>query len=532
MKLSEEAIVSMQKEDKVSDKITASYKIPYGLINSEVESSYNEVMTELRKINEYYKVYYEGAKFFAEGTNGDYVPTILRSKQAYTLINKEARFLFAQSPDLMVKAKGDLDKLSQETKDNITRTNNLIETILEKNMFEDKLLKGAKDCFIGKRVALLVNFNEEDGVTLSFLNSMQFLFEVNPNNESEVVKFVCFTEINKKMTLKDKRYFKKKYILEDGKVYLEESIYDGGGMLIEEVTKRTKILLKEIPVCIFINDGLTGDLDGDSDVRQIIESEATYSKLSSSDIDAQRKSMNPTKYAIDMDSRSTKNLSSSPGSFWDLGSDQNLDNPKTQVGILEPAMSYSEPLRKTMARVKLGAYELLDVPDISQETLQGMITSGKALKAIYWPLTVRCSEKMKMWGPQLQKMLRLIVEGSLLYPNCIKKYTKDELVPVDYKPVVTQNLALPEDEIEEKNMDLAEVDSKVMSRKAYMQKWRQLTDLEVEAELQQIALERQMIEDSFAMPEAEQPTEELVEDDSDNYADDMLNDFDLGGILN
>jgi len=35
-----------------------------------------------------------------------------------------------------------------------------------------------------------------------------------------------------------------------------------------------------------------------------------------------------------------------------------------------------------------------------------------------------------------------------------------------------------------------------MSKKAYMKKWRQLTDDEVLEELEQIALERQLLEDS------------------------------------
>ena len=37
-----------------------------------------------------------------------------------------------------------------------------------------------------------------------------------------------------------------------------------------------------------------------------------------------------------------------------------------------------------------------------------------------------------------------------------------------------------------------------MSRKSYMKKWRGLTDSEVDDELAQIALERQIIEESFA----------------------------------
>ncbi len=43
-----------------------------------------------------------------------------------------------------------------------------------------------------------------------------------------------------------------------------------------------------------------------------------------------------------------------------------------------------------------------------------------------------------------------------------------------------------------------------MTRKAYMKKWRGLTDDEVQEELQQIALERQLLEDS-AMPGADAP---------------------------
>ena len=60
----------------------------------------------------------------------------------------------------------------------------------------------------------------------------------------------------------------------------------------------------------------------------------------------------------------------------------------------------------------------------------------------------------------------------------IKQYTDNALVPVAYEVKVVQNIPIPEDETEEKNMDLSEVDSKVMSRKTYMKKWHQLSDAE------------------------------------------------------
>ena len=50
---------------------------------------------------------------------------------------------------------------------------------------------------------------------------------------------------------------------------------------------------------------------------------------------------------------------------------------------------------------------------------------------------------------------------------------------------------------DEKTVDLAEVNAQTMSRMAYMKKWRNLTDTEAMDELRQIALERELLEDSF-----------------------------------
>ncbi len=169
-------------------------------------------------------------------------------------------------------------------------------------------------------------------------------------------------------------------------------------------------------------------------------------------------------------------------------------------------MGYSDSLKTSLDRIKTVGYEQIDMPNITLESMQGAITSGKSLKAIYWPLIVRCKEKMKMWGPQLRTLTNIIIQGALVYPNCVSKYTNDVIIPVDYEIKVEQNTPLPEDEIEEKSMDLAEVEGKTMSRKSYMKKWRGLTDDEVQEELEQIALERQLIDDaSFAVTTEPEP---------------------------
>ena len=494
---SEEAKVI--EAENSTEVLTAFNRIPYALINAEVGGATKDTLDELTQICKYYKVYKKGASFTVEGTNGDYVPAKLKYKMAASLINKEARFLFAEPPDITVEQKGDVGKITDDAKNALTVMNDLVKTILDSNKFEEALIKAAKDCFIGKRVAGLVNFNEEDGVTLTFLPSTQFLYETKIGNPNVLTKFVCFIIVKDSIALSEKKIFKKKFVLEDGVVYLEEVMYDGAGRELEVVTEYQETLMPMIPASIFINDGLTGEDDGESEVELLQDYETWYSKLSNADIDAERKSMNPTKYTIDMDSRSTKSLSTAAGALWDLGSDQNLDNGHPAVGILEPDMNYSEALKTSLDRIKTVGYEQIDMPNITLESMQGAITSGKSLKAIYWPLIVRCKEKMKMWGPQLRQLVHIIIQGAMVYPNCIKQYTNDTITAVDYEITVEQNTPLPEDELEEKNMDLAEVESKTMSRKAYMKKWRRLTDDEVQDELEQIALERQLIEDaSFA----------------------------------
>lgn len=528
---SEEAKVI--EAENSTEVLTAFNRIPYALINAEVSGATKDTLDELTQICKYYKVYKKGASFTVEGTNGDYVPAKLNYKMAASLINKEARFLFAEPPDITVEPKGDVGKITEDAKNALTVMNDLVKTVLDKNNFEEALIKAAKDCFIGKRVAGLVNFNEEDGVTITFLPSTQFIYDTKIGNPNIITKFVCFIIVKDSITLSEKRIFKKKFELVDDVVYLEEVLYDGAGKELEVVTEYQETLMPMIPVSIFINDGLSGEDKGESEIEILQDDESWYSKLSNADIDAQRKSMNPTKYTVDMESNSTKSLSTAAGAFWDLGSDQNLDNARPQVGLLEPSMNYSASLDTTLKRVKKSAYNQVDMPDI--EEVQATITSGKALKAIYWPLIVRCKEKMKMWGPQLRNMVDIIIQGAMVYPNCIEKYTDDVISPVAYEVSIVGNLPIPEDEIEEKNMDLAEVESKTMSRKAYMKKWRGLTDDEVQEELEQIALERQMLEESsFAAGGNTEPypsdgtgNQDNLDDIMDEPDDDLADDDDM-----
>lgn len=517
--------IAMMQTDK---KIMAYNRIPYSLINQELQGLAKETLDELAEICRYYKVYKEGAEFTVEGTHGDYVPATLRYKMAAGLINKEARFMFANPPTITIDPKGDVGQVSEQARDMLTVHSDMITTILETNNFEEQIIKAAKDCFIGKRCASLINFNSDDGVTITFLPSTQFLYETKFGNPNVITKFVAFIVVQDSRTLTAKRIFKKKFELQqndDGTntVYLEEILYDGRGAIIEEVTPYQETLMPMIPAVVFINDGLTGEEKGESEIELLLGYEQWYSKLSNADIDAERKSMNPIKYGIDLDRNSTKNLSTAAGSFWDLGTDQNLDKPSPSVGMLESNMGYSGALKTSLDRIKTVGYEQIDMPNITLETMTGAITSGKALKAVYWPLIVRCKEKMTMWGPNFRQMINIIIQGAYVYPDTVEKYISEPLVPVDYEIKIEGNTPLPEDELEERQQDLAEVESDVMSRRSYMKKWRGLTDDEAQEELEQIAFERQLTQEASYNGAfgAEENIEESEEDlNSDGMTED------------
>lgn len=486
------------------DIIHPALRVPFNLISSEIEGLYgNRVLAEMAEIINYYKIYEKGAKFNTEGSKGDYVPSNLRFKQVSSLINKEARFLFSRSPDLWVELPiRPGEKISEKAKQDNSTLQNLVDQVLEKNHFKSKLLKAAKDCFVGKRVAYLVNFNEEKGtIKVNFIPSLEFIYETDEDDTDLVTRLVAFYNIVESDNRTEQRIYKKKYWMEnDGFCWISEEIYDGSGNLVETLTSPRATKFPYLPVGVIVNDGLTGDLSGESEVFNLEHFESWFSRLSNADMDAERQGMNPVRWARDMSPETTANLSISAGAFWDLQTDQNLasDGGSGEVGVLETSMNYTNAITSTLTRIKSSMYDTIDMPDVSPESLKGVVSSGKTLKAIYWGLTVRCDEKMLAWRPALENLVRIIIDGAKFYPGSVGKYSDVPIPDVPYTVRIDNQYPLPEDEAEEKTTDLAEVTAQTMSRKSYMKKWRNLTDEEVDAELEQIAKERELLEDSFS----------------------------------
>lgn len=483
---------NMQEDDV--GKFIVYREIPYAVLSEDLPTYLKEdFFKELGSIANFYNTYESGAEFTPEGTNGDYTPSQLKFKKCKGLIDKEARFLFANSPTFYVNKNKFTNEQEKEAN---TAINDFIQTVFFKeNHIGDKLLKAAKDCFIGKRVACMLNFNDK-GISITFLKSLEFLYE--EDGEGNLTKLIAFYTVLDTANKKDKRIKKKAYTLEDGVCYVTETLYDGLGNVVEEILPKTSTLFEYIPGVVILNDGLTNESKGRSEIDQLDDYEENFSKLANADLDAERKGMNATRYTIDAAPESTENLSSAPGAFWDLKSNDVSANARTaQTGILEPSMSYSGPLGTTLERIDNQMHSQIDLPNLDSEHLQGMITSGKTLKALYWGLIVRCDEKMLAWRPALEFMVKCTLDGARLYPESARAYMDITIEDIPYDIEVENNYPLPEDEAEEKQMDLAEVQAQTMSRKAYMKKWRELTDEEADEELRQIVLEKQLFEDSM-----------------------------------
>ena len=503
--MSEERLMAIQEGDTTTGTLIDDFEtyfrtfptIPWSMMKEDFdENMAKSFQNEFRQILKYYYVYKQGMDFSVEGSNGDYTPSKLRYKKAAMLLNKEARFCFANPPTFSVN----IDDISEENAEDYAVIQNYLDKVFEKTKFFGKLLKGIKDSFIGKRIGIVVNFTAKNTITITFLKSTNFMYEFDENDE--LTKFISFYEITGSEFLSEQKWYRKVYEKdENDKVWFKEEIHDGVGEVIEVVSERTEIKLDYIPAVVVLNDGLSGDKRGVSELTYLMDYEEYYSKLANSDMDSERKTMHPIRYTIDASQDSTKNLSTSPGSYWDIQTDTDKPTDTSQtakVGIIETNMNYSEPLKTTLERIENEMYSAVDVPNITSDQLAGVITSGKTIQALYWGLTVRCDEKMlQSWSDALIRIANAIIDGGRKYKSCAKTYSDVAIPDIEYEVFVENNYPIPEDVKEEKETDLLEIDAKVMSRKSYLKKWRGLTSLQADEELEQIKMESEMLDNTY-----------------------------------
>lgn len=457
------------------------------LIQNELSGLFGyDITKELNDIIKCYNIY-EGDDsdlVYDEHYSQDFDCTKKNHNFIKELINKQASFMFTHTPTVEV--------LSDDEDPTLTK---YVNKILKQNKFSSKLLKAALDCSIGKRIAIKVGWDDKkQKIRLRFVSSLEFVYETAEDDSEDVTKVIFYYQINDRENKDDQRIFKQKYEMQNNKCYCEEGIFDGNGKLVQSLREMSYTGLNFMPIFIILNGGLSGDVRGESDVKDLMDDQKDYNRLDSGDTDALIKGMFESIYGIDVDEESASKIKKAPGMYYDIATDVAAkdEGGKAQIGILSNTFSYSEALEKKLSRVKTNMYSALDVPLVTPAELQGFITSGKGLKGLYWQQIIRCNGKMMEWIPALEWLVETIIQIAKIYDRQLST-SNDE-----YNIVITNKYALPDDKEGEIASDLLQVSTDAMSRKDFMIKWLEVTPEAADLILQQIVKEKQMLENNWA----------------------------------
>lgn len=483
-------------------------------IQTELYGPYGyDTLKKLGQIERLYHIYEHGAEFQCDHTDG-FTPAKLQSNQVKKLIKKQAQFLFGKTPEHKISCP-DEPVTKDNGKVNESDMQDYVNAVLKANLWSDKLIKGAKDCFIGGRVAIKANI-DKDNIGLLFVPADSFVFETDLDDVDKLNKIVFFYTLKDDEERECQRIWVQKYRMENGACLLSERITDGNGKPVEVRHEDYNTGLGRIPAYVIINDGLSGETDGESDVETIQSEDSWYSKMRSANLDSLRKSMNQIIWMSGVEPKCFEKFTTAPGSIWDVEGDisqaGDTNQANVQVGTISNDFNYATAYADTLSNLKQSMGDALGVPDLDLESTKSLITSGKGLKALYWPLICRCEEKMNVWRPALEWLTELILYAAEVFPSLRKVY--GDFKPALHIVIIDNQYPLPEDEDEERTLDMQEVNTQTRSRKSYLMKWggnahKGLSAEEADEELKQIALERQLLEDSY-----EGMIEDVEEDDT------------------
>lgn len=462
------------------------------LLKTELQGIYGDQLAKVNEILEWYKIY-DGEQEWRTESELDYTPTKKVTNLIKKLIDTRARFMFGREPFFDVRpvemdAKGSTthQDLAQEKED-------LLYKILTENKFHSKLLKAKKDCSIGGKVAIKLWGHKDVGLKIIFSPAMEFFPQFNLDDVDQLEKVVFIYALNNESEPENQRIKKQVWEMVGTKCILNETTHDGRGNIVSIEYQDHNTGLDFIPVVIITNGGLTGETEGKSDVEALWANQDAYNKLTSDDIDALKFQMFGQDVVTDASEDSLKNIKVAPGAMIDLQTDITQSNEGRQAKMerLESGFSYKDKFEDTVDRIKNDMYDTLDVPNVSLEQLKGLMQSGKSMKALYWGLMAACDEDWTEWGPALEQMVdyifRMVDTYNLYGARKIAKY-ETTLKIERYYPI-------QEDENDQKRIDMEEVVAEVRSRKSYMNKWGEYED--IDSELEQIQLEKQMLQDSF-----------------------------------
>lgn len=475
----------------------------------------------------------------------DYEPTQEIRNVVKKLIDKQARFMFSVPPSLSCKPKNIAVPVptGDETVDNANKEamkktvadaedkRQLIDDILTRGEFWNQTLTAFKDCTIGKRVLLTIQANPGEQIRFRYFTMPEFQYQLDPKDIRKLkqVSIVYQDERTRGMLAVKQIWYKWTYEMrtrmtqvtdEEGNVteipvegaeatcwYKKETVDGNNTPIVEPVELEnldnttdyltgeqpkevaypdnidwTDTRLPEIPCRIILNGGLTGDIWGTSDVKELMDMANSYNRVNSDFRDALRFKMFEQPVFVDADSDSIKTAKIAPNSVIDLKTDPTLDNGEgtsrsAQAFMLSSSFPFVQAADSYLDRLKKDMYEHMDQP-LPEEIKS--VPSAKAMKFMFQDLVGRCEEK---WATSWDGAINWAIEFICLAIRMFNLYQEERgimLANVVTSNVLTHNYPIPEDEQEKKTIAIQEVEAKVKSHKTYIREFGDVEDEDME----------------------------------------------------
>lgn len=442
----------------------------------------------IREQSELIRLYelYDGPGQMWETRSGmDYVPTKRVTNNIKYLIKEVARFMFSRTPEITIQPIGE----KEENAERCAKLEEFIRKTLQESRFSGSLPKAGRDCFIGKRVALKVTGGPRQPLRVSFRPALETWALYDQEDAGKLLTLLYLSQTREGEREEEQRFWYQLYQEDGGQVTVSEIVVNGRGQTIEERLKDQVLPIPYIPSVMLINDGLTGDTSGESEVAQLQELANGYNRVTSDDSDALRFNMYPQTAFFDASPESLKAIKVAPKAILDIQTDATKMDGQAKAQTLESGFSYDARIENHLNRLDRDMRKMMGVPPKSLDEYKASGISGKALKALYWPLITKCEEKWAEWDTALTFMVRCLYDLAVAYGQA------DGFMGAEFTVGIEHLYPLTDDEEEERALDLREVAQGARSIQSYIDKWR--PNANADDEIQQIIKEKRMLEEQY-----------------------------------
>ena len=457
----------------------------------------------------------------------DYIPTREIRNHLRQLVKKQSRFMMSQEPELI------FNPVIEGREKQAEQKRILFDSILRQSKFWSKAANALTDATVGKRVLMAVIGNEGEPVDVRFYPMPQFSYTVDPKDTSRLlaVDIVYQDERTRGMDKEAQlwhhyRYEMKAgakesgitsaledveeecwltyaltdgesnqiYITEDGETTIKESsaklveIEDNIGNKIQvplAVLESAPTGLSQIPARVILNEPLTNDVYGNSDVKDLITIADNMNRTISDLRDALRFRMFEQPVIIDGSTKSLQGMKIAPNAVVDLKTDTSASigagggSRQASVTSISSNFNFLPSVQYYLDEAKRSMYELMDQP--LPEKVQSA-PSGIAMQFLFYDLMSRCDSKWVEWDSAIEWLVSMMEE--ILEKVSVSIEPLPENLKSAWQEITTltinHNYPLPADEQAKRQTAMQEVQTSVRSHQSYIEEFSRNENAEEE----------------------------------------------------